>query len=140
MPKKRESQPRGKRQCPRCSTWFTPKKRQIYCTPECRRPRVKFRLRKCPQCKVKFRPKCKDAIYHDSRCRSRAGLARREARLAKQGLLKPKKPLETRVCVCGKSFKQTRHWQKYCPDRCGERERQKRHIERKARELIDRVS
>jgi hypothetical protein len=137
MPKKRDSQPSEKRQCPRCSAWFTPKKRQIYCTPECRRPRVKFRLRKCRRCKIKFRPKRKDAIYCNHLCRSRAGLERCEAKLAKKGLSKPRKPLETLQCVCGISFVQTRPWQKYCSGLCGNRQRQKRRIERKTRELIE---
>jgi hypothetical protein len=139
MSKKRQSPTREKRQCPRCSKLFTPKKRQIYCSPECRRPRVKFRLRTCPQCKVKFRPKRKDARYCSNRCRSRAGLAKSEARLAKLGFSKSKKPLETLQCVCGKTFRQTRPWQKYCPGVCGSRHRQNERIERKAKELNDRA-
>jgi hypothetical protein len=137
MSKKRQSQPREKRPCKRCSVMFTPKKRQVYCSPECRKPRVKFRPRRCPSCTSKFRPERKDVRYCSNRCRSRAGLSRQKAKLAEQGLSKPSKPLETRQCVCGRSFDQTRHWHKYCFPVCGARYRHDRLIERKARKLIE---
>ena len=137
MSKKQKSQPRKLRQCKRCSNSFTPKKRQVYCSIECRKPRLKFRLRRCPFCKRKFRPKRKDAIYCSNRCRSRAGLMKHEKRLEEQGLSNPKKPLETRKCVCGISFVQKVYWQKYCSPECAARNRQQRFIERKAKELIE---
>jgi hypothetical protein len=135
MTKNRQSKPCQLRQCKRCSVAFTPKRRQVYCSPKCRKQPVRIRHRRCPHCTNKFRPKRKDAKYCSQRCRSRAGLARYEAELAKQELSKPSKPLETRQCVCGRSFDQNRHWQQYCSPKCGARYRQERLIERKAREL-----
>jgi hypothetical protein len=138
MSKKRQSQLHKMRQCKRCSIEFIPKNRQVYCSPECHKPRIELHSLKCPNCTHQFMPKRKDARYCSSRCRSRAGLERQKAKLAKQGLSKPSKPLETRLCVCGRSFDQKRHWQQYCSGRCGDRQRQKLRIERNARELIER--
>jgi hypothetical protein len=138
MLKKRQSQPREKRECQRCSALFTPKKRQVYCSPTCRRPPRRLRSRKCRFCKVKFKPSRKDAFYCSSRCRSRAGLARQKQKLEEQGMSKPSKPLEARQCVCGVHFDQTRYWQQYCSPECASRNRQQQLIERKARELSER--
>lgn len=138
MSKKRQSKPRELRHCQRCSVAFIPQKRQIYCSPECRKPRVIFQSRLCLYCNHEFTPKRKAAVYCSSRCRSRAALLRQEAKRAKLGLSKPSKPLETRQCVCGVRFDQKRHWQKYCSDQCGDRQRQKQFIEGRARELIGR--
>jgi hypothetical protein len=140
MSKKRKSQSHKMHQCKKCSVGFIPKKRQVYCSPECRKPRVDLQSCQCPYCTHEFTPKRKKAKYCSSRCRSRAGLEKQKAKLAEQGLNKPSQALETRQCICGNNFDQTRYWQKYCSGQCGDRQRQKLRIERKARELNERDS
>lgn len=114
-----------------------PKKRQVYCSLECRKPHVISQTRQCAFCNLEVTSKRKDAIYCSDLCRSRAGLSRRKAALADRGLSESNSLLEIGQCVCGTPFKQKRHWQHYCSPQCAARNRQQRRIERKARERIE---
>src|ERR1044072_7867823 len=104
MSKKRQSKPRELRHCQRCSVAFIPQKRQVYCSPECRKSRVILQFRKCRYCNHEFTPKRKAAFYCSSRACSRAAIWRHEEKLEKQGLRKQTQPLEILQCVCGVSF------------------------------------
>jgi hypothetical protein len=133
-----KTQQRELRDCMGCGKPFAPKKRQVYCSLDCRKPPIRLLPRPCQFCRNEFAPKRKDALYCKDLCRSRAGLLRRKAVLAEQGLIKTRQ-LETRECRnCGCLFDQKRWWQDYCDPQCAARARQQRRIERQAVELIER--